>query len=565
MISIRESASPGAIATTGQTSCQLGSTPVIIGSVISGQITGGIGTIQYQWRVSVNGDSATIINGATQETYTPTAYMNSEGSYVFTRWVKNSTCFFYEKSSGQWALIVGPPNAMITMTPENGIICEGANIQLTLAAANPSTRYYYQWYKNGDSILNATAQTYIANTIGTYTAKVTHRTSNCSANTPDSLAAIVRYSGNAPAISGTIPVTVIGACDFDNIDSLLPPQTTVTGMENSFGLQISDMVTPDNQLTVTNQLASSIGFHPIMVTRRYFITNQCGNQDSIDHIIQLIDTIAPVIASTISNQQALYSGTNCVYKIPNVMNLVHPFSSDNCTDSLHLILAQTPDTNTLIYHDTTVTITVTDVSGNYTQTTVGITVPENLILITKDSNQAQCYQEATGSATVISQNGLPPISYLWDQGDTTSTVTHLSAGIHTVTSTDANGCTASTQVTIHQPDSLSVQINAIPLVVCPNGTFSLNGSVNGGSGHYEFLWENDSATTLGNSLNINLNAADYTLGVHQFYFSVTDPVCGSLSDTLSITFQPWASIDNSAVLLKQGDTLNVCFNTPLTL
>jgi hypothetical protein len=39
-------------------------------------------------------------------------------------------------------------------------------------------------------------------------------------------------------------------------------------------------------------------------------------------------------------------------------------------------------------------------------------------------------------------------TYLWDNGQTTATATGLSAGVHTVTLTDGNGCSGTASVTI---------------------------------------------------------------------------------------------------------------------
>ncbi len=73
------------------------------------------------------------------------------------------------------------------------------------------------------------------------------------------------------------------------------------------------------------------------------------------------------------------------------------------------------------------------------------------------------------SATVTASGGAEPYEYLWDDGQTTATATDLSDGVHTVTVTDANGCTATAEINI-----VGVAVNEITslqdFIVSPNPT-----------------------------------------------------------------------------------------------
>ncbi|NUO01777.1 MAG: T9SS type A sorting domain-containing protein, partial [Saprospiraceae bacterium] len=53
-----------------------------------------------------------------------------------------------------------------------------------------------------------------------------------------------------------------------------------------------------------------------------------------------------------------------------------------------------------------------------------------------------------GTATAVAVGGTAPLSYLWNTGDTTATVQQLAPGTYTVTVTDANGCSATTEVVV---------------------------------------------------------------------------------------------------------------------
>ena len=103
-------------------------------------------------------------------------------------------------------------------------------------------------------------------------------------------------------------------------------------------------------------------------------------------------------------------------------------------------------------------------AGNYTVTiseqsnpmcastcTVVITEPEVLSCSVVLVNNVSCNGFSDGSATVSATGGTLPISYLWPNGETTTTATMLAAGTHTITVTDANGCTTTCDIIITEP------------------------------------------------------------------------------------------------------------------
>ncbi|MCZ2338109.1 MAG: SprB repeat-containing protein, partial [Chitinophagales bacterium] len=79
-------------------------------------------------------------------------------------------------------------------------------------------------------------------------------------------------------------------------------------------------------------------------------------------------------------------------------------------------------------------------------------------------------------------------------------ISGVAAGTYTVTVTDANGCTASTSITLTQPTGLFIPLSAITYnggwnVTCYNGS---DGFVNlvpsGGTINYQFNWSNGQTT-----------------------------------------------------------------------
>ena len=97
----------------------------------------------------------------------------------------------------------------------------------------------------------------------------------------------------------------------------------------------------------------------------------------------------------------------------------------------------------------TYTVTVWD-ANLCTATTSSITITEPPQLTASISTQSSvtCFGGNDAAVKVITNGGVPPHSFNWSNGQTSSTANDLSGGNHLVTITDANGCFLITSVTI---------------------------------------------------------------------------------------------------------------------
>lgn len=129
----------------------------------------------------------------------------------------------------------------------------------------------------------------------------------------------------------------------------------------------------------------------------------------------------------------------------------------------------------------------------------------NTILTISNVN---CFGNSTGSASISASGGTGNLSYLWSPNQTSSSsINNVPAGTYTCTTSDANGCQLSTNVTISQPTGLSSSITMNNAVSCFGGT---NGSAQvtgiGGVPPYSYAWSPSGGT---NSLASNLSAGTF--------------------------------------------------------
>lgn len=87
--------------------------------------------------------------------------------------------------------------------------------------------------------------------------------------------------------------------------------------------------------------------------------------------------------------------------------------------------------------------------------TVDFTSPVIDNFVVDDIN---CNGGNDGSIIANISGGTQPLSFIWSSGQTTSTITGLTAGTYTLTVTDLNGCSTTGSITVNEPTALSVNI-----------------------------------------------------------------------------------------------------------
>jgi gliding motility-associated-like protein len=181
----------------------------------------------------------------------------------------------------------------------------------------------------------------------------------------------------------------------------------------------------------------------------------------------------------------------------------------------------------------TYAITVTDLNG-CTSIVTGIQLSEppaisfNLVNV----QDVACYGTATGTITVGAQGGVGGFTYSLNPSGSQPTpgfFNNLFAGNYVVTTTDANGCTATTGVTINQNPQLVITSLTLTEPICfgeSNG--SIDATAAGGVAPIQFSLNNSPFQNTGTFNNIPAG----------FYIMTLKDVLGCMRDSLIELTQP---------------------------
>ncbi len=159
-------------------------------------------------------------------------------------------------------------------------------------------------------------------------------------------------------------------------------------------------------------------------------------------------------------------------------------------------------------------VTVTDVNLCSATECVTITEPSEPLIVNITGTDVLCNGDCYGTANLTVTGGTSPYTYLWSTGQTEQNIKNLCAGDYTVTVTDANGCTATSSVTITEPSLLltSIGVSIININEC-HGDCNAEAivGVSGGTPPYTYLWNDQLSQT--SPTATELCAGDYTVTV----------------------------------------------------
>lgn len=137
----------------------------------------------------------------------------------------------------------------------------------------------------------------------------------------------------------------------------------------------------------------------------------------------------------------------------------------------------------------TYTVSVTDANNCVAIDSVTVFEPVTAVDGTVTQNVMDCAGGSANEATAAGTGGTAPYTYLWDTGSNQATAGNLTPGNHTVTVTDAGGCSAilSIDITTLAPIAVTAALTAPLCNGESNGEIAITATTGGGGG-YSYTW-----------------------------------------------------------------------------
>lgn len=182
------------------------------------------------------------------------------------------------------------------------------------------------------------------------------------------------------------------------------------------------------------------------------------------------------------------------------------------------------------------TVTISDGSGLSNTASFDVAEPEAIIIVSENVQSTDCADDLNGSISLEVSGGTGELTYLWSTGETTKDIIEKSAGIYTVTITDASGCSITQDYTIEAKSPIEIVGTTVPSSCGENFDGSISVEVSGGTGTFTYSW---STGQISQSIE-NLSPGTYSLTVTdengctaEFSSEVTGGVGVNISGTVS--------------------------------
>jgi gliding motility-associated-like protein len=185
------------------------------------------------------------------------------------------------------------------------------------------------------------------------------------------------------------------------------------------------------------------------------------------------------------------------------------------------------------------TVEVTDSRGCSSIGTFNVGASSG-ILVEADKKNVSCYAYNDGAIDVTVTGGTGNYTYLWSDTRTTQDINNLTGSNYSITVYDVNGCSATTNVNIQEPQPIVITEQITNVACNGSATGAIDISITGGSTPYQFDWSTG-ATTEDISGVVN--------GFYQVYVTDSNNCVAQVSYTISAT---------SNMVLSTGVTNATC-------
>jgi hypothetical protein len=428
--------------------------------------TGGTAPYTYLWS---NGETTASISGLTAGTYTVTV-TDLNGC--------TANCMVTVQEPGC--------NLSATATGTD-VSCNGGNNGTAIATATGNLVPVTYLWSNGSTTASITGLT-----AGTYTVTVTE-TPTCTA--------VASYTVTEPTL-------LDAACTKTDA-------TTIGGSQGTASVIATGGTAPYTYLWSNGETTASISG---LTAGTYTVTVTDLNGCTANCMVTVQEPGCNLSATATGTDVSCNGGNNGTATATATGNLVpvtYLWSNGSTTASITGLTAGT------------YTVTVTETPTCTAVASYTVTEPTLLDAACSKTN-ATTIGGNQGTASVIATGGTAPYTYLWSNGETTASISGLTAGTYTVTVTDLNGCTANCMVTVQEPGcNLSATATGTDVSCNGGNNGTATATATGNLVPVTYLWSNGSTTA---SIT-GLTAGTYTVTVTETptctavaSYTVTEPL-----------------------------------------
>jgi gliding motility-associated-like protein len=264
---------------------------------------------------------------------------------------------------------------------------------------------------------------------------------------------------------------------------------------------------PPYQYRIGSGLYQASGIFGSLVAGSYVITVQDDNLCTFEVPVTITQPLPPFSGTILSQTNVLCFGGNNGSATAEGIGGLPPYEY-----SLDSGPYQASGTFLSLIAGT-YTITIRDAASDTYTVPLVITEPAELTAVATGTD-ALCAGQASGTATVVVMGGTEPWSYSWNTTpvQTGASAVNLTAGLYTVTVTDANGCETSADVTIEEPpDAMLVTITRTNVRCYGSADGTAEAVVSGGAEPYAFSWNTLPVQTTATATG--LDAGNYTVTI----------------------------------------------------
>ncbi|HJW29481.1 MAG TPA: hypothetical protein VJ508_09525, partial [Saprospiraceae bacterium] len=501
-------------------------------------VTGGSGTISYQWQSSADGITGWANasgTGSTTATYTPPSTIAGTTYYRVLVNAGGSGC---DQAVSNTATAVITPDISITTQPNNIDECIGGNNTMTVVITGGSGTINYQWQSSTDGSTGWVNASGTGSTSSTFTPP-----STTSGTTYYRVLINATNNGCDQAISNNATATI-------NPDLLITTQptnvnecvggtntmtVTITGGSGTISYQWQS--SPDGSTgwaNATGTGSTSTTFTPPSTSAgtTYYrvLVNATGSgcDQAVSNSATAVISPDLVITTQPSNVNECVGGTNTItvavtggsgsitYQWQQSANAGGPFVNSTGTGANTATYTQDSSSPGTTYYRVLVNAANNGCDQVVSNNSIVVINPD-LTVTTQPSDVNECVG-GTNTMTVVVSGGSGTITYQWQQSAnaggpwSNSTGTGFNAATYTPNSSSPgttyyrvlvnaanNGCdqvVSNTATVIISPDLL-ITSQPVGITECVGGTNAMTVAVTGGSGTINYQWQSSPDGTTG--------------------------------------------------------------------